>query len=385
MPWGNWMTRALIHIFSAGAGYSCWSVSMCIVQLFFVERQAFSVAVCMVGLSVGALFWSNFAHFTIAEYGYRGALLLMAGVNLHGFVIAALFRAPNFEKKMELDTKSRGRYLVCRADDNPSTEMKNVERCQVLNIELDHNGEANRQYSEAIEDGKHALNENNDSVSASESAMLERNRTLGKAVCNHGSSSVDDDNMENISLCTSEPHLSLKRRECHINTNIGQIMVNDTKPELHTNCQKVCDILGNVIDLSLLKIPTFGLFCLSIFLGQSGNFVPFNFIPVRANAIGISKDSAAMLITYIGIGGAFGRILAGWVGDQPWADRKLMYACSHTVTGCISFITYFTSNYNLLIAYCALFAITSGMGSEKCGLIDWLALVFFNVSETIQK
>ena len=90
------VSRAKTYISSVGLGFSRWEVSMCIVQLFFVRRQAFSVAVCKAGYSTGVLFWSKFTQYTIAKDGYRGALVVMAGIHLHGYAIAAIFRAPNF-------------------------------------------------------------------------------------------------------------------------------------------------------------------------------------------------------------------------------------------------------------------------------------------------
>ena len=371
---------------------------MCIVQLYFVRRQAFSVAVSKAGLSVGVLFWSDFAHFAIAKYGYRGALLLMAGVNLHGYVIAAIFRAPNFKMKTEpcrevpLKADRNGGYLICNPNDNPSIEIQNVGRSPVAKIEINHNCETEKQYSDITEFGKNTSHEYNDSVSGSEPISLKRNGTLSNGVCRTlGPLTADDDNTENIGIGKEEPHLSLTGNGCDINANVDVKFVNkkDTY-KVHRNCKKVGDVLGNIIDISLLKIPTFSLFCLTIFFGDSSNTIPYYFIPMRVSAMGIPKHSTAMLITYLGIAGAIGRILTGWVGDQPWADRKLMYACSHTVAGCISFIAYFISDYNALIAYCALFATTSGRGHSIricsdhpsfLALVDWLTIVLLNGSK----
>ena len=276
---------------------------MCIVQLFFVRRQAFSVAVCKAGYSTGVLFWSKFTQYTIAKYGYRGALVVMAGIHLHGYAIAAIFRAPNFEMKTEAcrqilsNTNSNEGYLVSKADDNPPIKMVYVERSQVLETALDHNSVGEKQCRSITEVGKVTSNNNGD----------------------------------------SRP---------------------DDFPS--RNCRKVCDVLSNIMGVSLLKIPTFSLFCVAIFLGQSGDSVPLAFIPLRLSVMGMSKNSAAMLIMYLGIGSTIGRVAAGWVADQDWADRKLMFACAQTGAGCISFIAYFISGYKALIANCILFAIISG-------------------------
>ena len=244
----------------------------------------------------------------------------MAGVNLHGYVIAALFRAPNFETQKEpcpevpSNTSSNGSYVVCKPDDNPSIEMEIEERSQVLKIEVDRNGETEKQYPDITD----------------------------------------------VEKITSTKNIGCKT---------------DNNP---SRCKKICDVLGGIVAISLFKMPAFSLFCLAIFLGSSGNIVPFNFVPLRVSAMGISKQSTAMLIMYFGFGSAVGRILAGWVGDQPWANRTLMYACSHSLAGCISFIAYFISNYNALIAYCALFAIASGKEPPNLDLVGWLTILALN-------
>ena len=197
------------------------------------------------------------------------------------------------------------------------TKSKN----EVLKTEVGRNIEADKQYQDITEAGKHAPNENSDSGS-------------------------DD--------------------------------------SLFRNCKKICGKMCGILDLSLLKIPTFSLFCFAIFLGECGNNIPLGLIPLRLSGMGMSKHSAAMLITYLGMGGAIGKILMGWLADQPWTNRKLMYACAHSFAGCLTFIAYFISNYNALIAYCALFSIASGRGHRYLDLVDLSNFVLLNWSEKIK-
>ena len=284
-------------------------MSRCIVQLFFVKHQAFTAALSKAGYSAGALFWSNFTEFAIAKYGYKGALLLVAGVNLHGYVIAAIFREPNYEIQM----------YPCKdvpSDTDPPMETRNAERSLILETEDDHNSEAPKQYSDITGVGENTTNKQGDS------------------------------------------------------------WPNDNPSR---NCKKFCDIFSGIIDVSLLKMPTFSLFCVAVFLGDCGNTVPLGFIPLRLSLMGISKYYAAVLIMTLGISGAFGRILVGWVADRPWTNRKLMFACGNFLAGCLSFIAYFFSDYRALIAYCILFATTSGRDHTNFSQLinHWCAELFW--------
>ena len=347
--------------FLVGLGFSCWTVSMlCISQLFFVRRRAFSVAVCMAGLSFGVLFWSNFAHFAIAKYGYRGALVLMAGVNLHGYVIAAIFRAPNFSKQSERWTEVESDTYEKHLDvSHEHNSPKVVNSSQSIQTKADCSDEADTRLprtSEIIQ----TVSWRNCTMHSTLPTVYQCSGVLRQENwCTPEALDANEDDMKDI--------IQQKLRfmpPCRVRVNIA----NENVYEFRDICKQVSSILGSIFDVSLLKIPTFSLFCLAIFLGQSGNFIPFNFIPVRMRIIGISKEIAARLITYMGLGSAVGRPLVGWIADQPWADRKLMYAVAHTVAGCSSSVSYFTDDYNALITYCAVFALASGMYQKGVSL-----------------
>ena len=188
-------------------------------------------------------------------------------------------------------------------------------------------------------------------------------------------------------LETAVDHNSVGEKQSRSITEVGKITSNDnggSRPDDYPsrNCRQVCNELCNGMGMSLLKIPTFSLFCVAIFLGQSGDCVPLAFIPLRLSVMGMSKNSTAMLIMYLGIGSTIGRIIAGWVADQDWADRKLMFACAQTGAGCISFIAYFISGYKALIANCILFSIISGKHHPVWHLVNWFTFVL-NFAEEI--
>ena len=320
-------------------------------QLFFVRHRSFSVALCSAGISVGVFFWSNLAHLAIDNYGYRGALVVMAGVNLHGYVIAAIFRAPNFEKQpggpkdVQYDNKESN--LESSRDDTAS---------HFIQTDVDCSGEAAKQHSEMLQE-KCDVSCSQDEVYQCNDILHQMGPDAPKAL------NANDD-------CIKEPiqqgpQFTPLRGKCRVYARANIVHKNAHK--FGNFCKQVLSILSSTIDISLLKIPTFSLFCIAIFLGQSGNIIPFNFIPLRVSVMGISKEMAARLITLMGLCSAIGRPLVGWIADQSWADRKLMYAVAQAVAGCSSCISYFTDDYNALVAYCTVFALASGMGYIRMG------------------
>ena len=53
-------------------------------------------------------------------------------------------------------------------------------------------------------------------------------------------------------------------------------------------------------------------------------FVPFTYLPELAESTGILPTQAAFLISAIGIASSVGRILSGWIDDQPWSNPILL-------------------------------------------------------------
>lgn len=75
-----------------------------------------------------------------------------------------------------------------------------------------------------------------------------------------------------------------------------------------------------------LREPAFNLLCLGSFLYCFGMFLPFNFITLQAQALGMSANLSSYLIPILNAASIFGRIFPGIAGDK-WGrfnvtDRK---------------------------------------------------------------
>lgn len=73
--------------------------------------------------------------------------------------------------------------------------------------------------------------------------------------------------------------------------------------------------MATMLDLSLLKSPSFMLLALSGFLTMMGFFIPFMFVADRAVAGGIDKDTANIIITVIGATNTLARIVCGVISS----------------------------------------------------------------------
>merc|ERR1711915_1004190 len=49
-------------------------------------------------------------------------------------------------------------------------------------------------------------------------------------------------------------------------------------------------------------------------------YIPYTHLPSAAEAAGVSATNASLLVSAIGVSNTLGRLLAGWMSDQPWGQ-----------------------------------------------------------------
>ncbi|KAL8616130.1 hypothetical protein ACOMHN_066617 [Nucella lapillus] len=79
------------------------------------------------------------------------------------------------------------------------------------------------------------------------------------------------------------------------------------------------------------------------------------YMPTLTHEQGISKSDAALLISIIGMANTVGRVLAGYVSDQPWADCLLINNGALVTGGVTTCCVPFFRKYALFAGYSYLF------------------------------
>ena len=110
----------------------------------------------------------------------------------------------------------------------------------------------------------------------------------------------------------------------------------------------------------LFKSARTVLFIVSTALIQSGHFCTFSYVPLRAVYLNISKERVALWLSIVGIAGAFGRLLSGFIGNYLSRGRIVMFGMCAIITGGANVISVLIFNYYGLVAYGAIFGLVSG-------------------------
>jgi len=123
-------------------------------------------------------------------------------------------------------------------------------------------------------------------------------------------------------------------------------------------------------------LPVFFLVALADALASCSLYIPFTHLPSAAENSGLSPEEGAMLVSIIGLTNTFGRVLAGWVADQPWLRPLYM---TTLVVCCASSILFVFAVCTLMWHYAvlaALFGLFTGMwvSVAPATLIDLLGV-----------
>ncbi|XP_058802122.1 monocarboxylate transporter 3 isoform X2 [Phymastichus coffea] len=105
--------------------------------------------------------------------------------------------------------------------------------------------------------------------------------------------------------------------------------------------ESVRRILSTMLDLSLLKSPSFLILAISGGLTMTGFYTPFVYITDRARAANLPLDetSAMWLVSIIGIGNTIGRVALGFVSSLPGVDALLINNVFITISGLLTMLS----------------------------------------------
>ncbi|KAL7047104.1 hypothetical protein ACKWTF_002789 [Chironomus riparius] len=134
--------------------------------------------------------------------------------------------------------------------------------------------------------------------------------------------------------------------------------------------------LSSMLDVSLLRDPAFMLIAISNLFGMAALYIPFFYLVSAAEANGIEKSQAPLLISVIGITNTFARIVCGYVADFPSVDSLFLnniclVICTISVgltPLCSSFTSYIIMAFFFGLAIAGYISLTSIILVDLLGL-----------------
>lgn len=121
------------------------------------------------------------------------------------------------------------------------------------------------------------------------------------------------------------------------------------------------DTMKQMVDIRILADPLFIVFAISNFLTSVGMTPPLVFLPDRAAHMGMENDD--FLLSIYGIFNTIGRLAIGWMSDQKWANRLLIYNVSLSIGGVGTILSFLCKTFGWLSFYAGFYGASL---SESC-------------------
>ncbi|CAM1312339.1 Mct1 (predicted) [Pycnogonum litorale] len=349
------------------------------VSMYFEKKRAFATGIAVCGSGVGTFTMAPVLQYLVDIFGWKGAILVTAGIVLHCLIFGLFFRPLEWGRK--------------RRDNDYNRNHQNCDDESALR----KNGSPSPNGSGVITNGdlkKHVINKNLELIKRESLTPADQNYLkINGIVKDNRHHSLDSDSSfflsANSLACRHQNHshenhpgplhrkdvlyggslLSLPQyrssRSLYATSSVSIPKYASTANEwrllkLFHCSDEMSFAFHEMLDLSIMKDPIYILFNISNFLTSIGFNVPFVYTKDRAIHHGINEDNASFLLSMIGISNMIGRIVVGYVSDKPCVNRLYLYNCMLTVCGISTIFSFICTDYISMGIYASIFGITAG-------------------------
>ena len=312
----------------AGLGISLvYLPSHVLCGLYYERHQSLATGIATSGSGLGGAIMPIVIGTLIEDYGWKGSLIIVGGIELHLIVCAALLRPPPTGKAAE-KTKDRKTHALLngtcsRSEDGSANEAdrKSTEPLGRYKEELTSPEDTGRETT-ATDEKASAINNTGVEFQAFTESILCKSDTLNEG--------------EGISADKQE--LATKPADCPGDTYIAQPQVStDTSSRQHTMADsESCPAETEAKVLRQIYLFTdagFDIYFLSCVFWNIGATTVLSFGPEFTTEAGISALDSAWLLTLFGLGSFVGSLIGGMTGNTWTKTRESQYVAANFLLG----------------------------------------------------
>ncbi|KAK6622975.1 hypothetical protein RUM43_008827 [Polyplax serrata] len=370
------------------------------VSCYFEKYRSLATGIAVCGSGLGTFIFAPLTEFFVDEYGWRGAILLIASLVLQCTTFGALFRpVEQYQKRKRPVPSNEPKYLTkSLLDRNGSTQETDQTDPGKLNggnqiqrpVSIGNFSMSKQNYLQPLDKKDGDPNEmsrlaRSQPVLANIPTTSQNAETSKQAFGSH-SGLIDRKDVFYHGSLHSLHQLQTRRSNMRLSTEKPpdkQLLShgeNRRKPKKLCGCipcpNKVPDTLTEMLDFSLLKDPIFILFTVSNFFTSIGFNIPYVYIVAQAQERGISKENASYLLAVIGIANTIGRVVLGYISDKPWINRLMIYNVSLAVCGIATALSALCYTFYSFAFYGSVYGFSIGayVGLTSVILVDLMGL-----------
>ncbi|XP_014235374.1 monocarboxylate transporter 7-like [Trichogramma pretiosum] len=379
------------------------------VSVYFEKYRALATGIAVCGSGLGTVVFAPLISALLAAFeNYRSAMLVLSGIILNCIIFGLMFKPLKPSKVAECvplqECKVNG--LTSLAPPTPNADRK-LDRSASMNSPRSKpkhlaNGNAGvqpdlqqqQQLQQQHQQDQLELHSSNNNVRlalsqpiladrppSAEPSPFQRSSVYGSGIMNRSDvflrSSINSIRKRSGSLSRSEENVRLRASLRSLpNGAGGHRVIPDVIDELESaESEQESNIAKRMLKFTLLRDPVFLIFMFSNFCTSIGYNVPYVFIEKLAEQHGMMSQ-APMLLLIIGVANTFGRVVLGYVSDNPRVNRLLIYNICLTTCGIATAMSPFCVNFYLMAIYAAIFGFTTGayVGLTSVCLVDLVGL-----------
>ncbi|CAH1388942.1 unnamed protein product [Nezara viridula] len=321
-----YVTFGLISGLGLGLIYVTAVVS---IAYWFDKKRTLATSLGAAGTGIGTFIYAPFTDYLLTEYGWRGALLLLAGNLLNMCVCGALMREPD----------GWGDSTCGDSEVDFNLDMSAV--LEEADSPLCHSLMSLPSYIKAKEKLPADVVEGLISNETLYKTVLEKYPNILRDVV---SSSAHD--LREKSPSRREGH-HLRHVRVHRNSvmyrgallNMGKYRLRVSScPNIYRNSmttiakeepegwrEELAELLETMMDFSLFCELHFLLNSISTILLFTWFIIPYFYLAPLMSAHGYTETQASSVLSVIGVANTFGMIAMGWFGDRPWMNVTKTY------------------------------------------------------------
>ncbi|KAI1725446.1 major facilitator superfamily domain-containing protein [Ditylenchus destructor] len=377
-----------------GIGYGLiFLPAIVIVGQYFSARRALAtgMAVCGSGIGTSLFSWLNPIILTLVDRNWRVFLVIIAMITMLCAIFGYFFKPLEPSKsQVEEVTKIASKYIGRVEDD----EIRKSEGDQLgeecaetttsphivggvaierfgrsngnFNVSRIRRLDADRPFISTMElhirqAGKKNASQQDVAASVTKQSMADLNRPLSKMDIFYTGSTSTLAKHQSIHRKNSGPRprprtTSFAENKSTIYLSVAGLPTTDDG-STPTWSQGITATLRSLLDISLMKSPSFLILALSGFLTLFCFFVPFMFIASLARQNGVPESLTKYLVVIIGLVNLCSRVLCGLISDHPKVDPLVVSNFAVILGGTATvFAPFLTTFWQFGFLYCVPFA-----------------------------
>ncbi|XP_060597366.1 monocarboxylate transporter 12-like [Ruditapes philippinarum] len=326
-----------------GFGLTYFPAVVCVAH-YFESKRTLAMGLASCGSGIGAFILNPLSKYLIDVYGWRGTLLIQAGIQLNCILCGALFRPLTKQKQPVPQVEGTERKFFTQMENFNNTNNILETTDKVSSLELSHLATVQQNGTE---------HEPFQSVkSLSLCPTVSKRRHSGEPAFH------SDKHEHTVSHCKEGP-LQTCIRENSSSHNFGKD--EKLKHEVKSFAVNLCSMMSKACNLSQFKNVMFIFYLISNVLISFSLLIPFIFLYDRAIEMGIDTASAKWLGAIIGITNTVGRVFSGILADKLKINKIMLFSSAIIVVGVSTAICPLCTNFTWLVAFSCVFGLSYGI------------------------